>query len=302
MIFAFKSRIFALKSQNTQKFKDFAAKCQTRDMLHRKALTNASFSLIFITHREKSQKDFHRAFAPYSRDWNRQFQTQRIGTQTLTSPSGRGSLSSVCAYRFCRTSVCKQTNNGTHAFFAFKGVPQSSKNHGDGSWENGATLPRNGESMKKIVSLIGLMALLVTGCATSKYNLKENWIDDNDLQYALQHPNLNEWFPVMGNPVVTEYSGDTIYFVYNYHPALFATVKNGVEYKPNNNDRINGVWGERNEFLAMLIKDNKLIGIERMEKYSKVQDNRTAESKSTNWLVVALLGVAGTIAAIALFK
>lgn len=90
MIFAFKSRIFALKSQNTQKFKDFAAKCQTRDMLHRKALTNASFSLIFITHREKSQKDFHRAFAPYSRDWNRQFQTQRIGTQTLTPLRGVG--------------------------------------------------------------------------------------------------------------------------------------------------------------------------------------------------------------------
>lgn len=35
-------------------------------------------------------------------------------------------------------------------------------------------------SMRKLVLLIGLMVLLVTGCATSKYNLKENWIDDND--------------------------------------------------------------------------------------------------------------------------
>lgn len=106
----------------------------------------------------------------------------------------------------------------------------------------------------------------------------------------------------MGNPVITETQGDTIYFIYNYHPALFATVKNGVEYKPNNNDRISGAWGKRNEFLAMLIKENKLIGIERMEKYNQVQDNRTAESKSTNWLLIAVLGVAGTIAAIAISK
>ncbi len=155
--------------------------------------------------------------------------------------------------------------------------------------------------MKKF-TLILFAIFLITGCATSRYQLKENWIDDNDLQYALQHPNLNEWFPVMGNPVVTEYSGDTIYFIYNYHPALFATVKNGVEYKPNNNDRVNGAWGERNEFLAMLIKDNKLIGIERMEKYNKVQDNRTAETKTTNWLIVAIIGATATISAIVLLN
>lgn len=123
----FKRRIFAPKPKNTQRFKGFIAKCQTRNKLHGKALTNASFSLIFITHREKSQKDFHRAFAPCSRDWNRQFQTQRIGTQTLTSPSGRGSLSFVCAYRFCRTSVCKQTNNGTHAFLHLKAFRKARK-------------------------------------------------------------------------------------------------------------------------------------------------------------------------------
>lgn len=155
--------------------------------------------------------------------------------------------------------------------------------------------------MQKL-TLILFAIFLITGCATSRYQLKENWIDDSDLQYALQHPNLNEWFPVMGNPVVTEYSGDTIYFIYNYHPALFATVKNGVEYKPNNNDRVNGAWGERNEFLAMLIKDNKLIGIERMEKYNKVQDNRSAETKTTNWLIVAVIGVATALSAIVLLN
>lgn len=132
--------------------------------------------------------------------------------------------------------------------------------------------------MKKWI-LLFLSASFFVGCATSKFQLKENWIDDSDLQFALVHPALNEWYPRMGDPVIIEYHGDSVYFVYNYRPPLFATVKNGVEYKPTNNDKVNNVWGSRNEILAMVIVDNKLVGIVNKPEYKTVLDSRVAEQK-----------------------
>lgn len=105
---------------NTQKYRDFDTNHQTSDKFHGTVLTTISFSLIFITHSEKSQPDFQELLRLILETGIGKIHTQRISLQTLTSRSGRGSLSSVCAYRFCRTSVCKQAKNGTHAFFAPK--------------------------------------------------------------------------------------------------------------------------------------------------------------------------------------
>ncbi len=93
---------------------------QICDKFHDTVLTATAFSLIFITHREKSRLDFKELLHLILKTGIGKIHTQRISLQTLTSHSGRGSLSSVCAYRFCRTSVCKHAKNGTHAFFAPK--------------------------------------------------------------------------------------------------------------------------------------------------------------------------------------
>lgn len=155
--------------------------------------------------------------------------------------------------------------------------------------------------MKKIFGLFLLLAIFVGCGASSKYQLKENWIDQSDVQFALAHPALSEWFPQMGDPVITELHGDTVYFIYNYHPPLFATVRNGVEYKPTNNDRVNGVWGKRNELLALQILNNRLVGIRNMTDYGEVADSRVAEqTQSTSvwaWVIIggavvlAVLGI-----------
>lgn len=108
------------RPMNTQKYRDFETNHQTSDKFHGTVLTTISFSLIFITHSEKSQPDFQELLRLILETGIGKIHTQRISMQTLTSRSGRGSLSSVCAYRFCRTSVCKQAKNGTHAFFAPK--------------------------------------------------------------------------------------------------------------------------------------------------------------------------------------
>lgn len=147
-------------------------------------------------------------------------------------------------------------------------------------------------------------SIFFAGCAsTQKDNLllKENWIDDNDLQYVLAHPNVRDWFSQFGNPVVTEYSNDTVFFVYNYHPALFKTAKNGIEYKPTGSDRMENIWGARNEFIALLIRENKLIGIQKAEKYNSGQDLKQAElvsksNESKAWIVLAALAAVGAIA------
>lgn len=140
--------------------------------------------------------------------------------------------------------------------------------------------------------LFGLCSILLTSCAvTTHYSLKENWIDDNDLQYALQHPSLNDWYPKMGDPVVIEYSNDTIYFIYNYHPTLFASVKDGKVYKPTNKDKVEGAWGTRNEPIGFLVQNNKLVGIQRMGEYQTVQDNQQAEKRERSWLPLIIGGV-----------
>ncbi len=51
----------------------------------------------------------------FSRLESAKFDAESRG-QTLTSQLGRGSLSFVCASWFCRTSVCKQAGNESHAF------------------------------------------------------------------------------------------------------------------------------------------------------------------------------------------
>lgn len=105
---------------NTQKYRDFETNRQTCDKFHDTVLTTTPVSLIFITHSEKSRLDFKELLHLILETGIGKIHAQRISMQTLTSHSGRGSLSSVCAYRFCRTSVCKHAKNGTHAFFILK--------------------------------------------------------------------------------------------------------------------------------------------------------------------------------------
>ncbi len=51
-----------------------------------------------------------------------------------------------------------------------------------------------------------------------------------------------------------------------------------------------------------MLKQWMLFGIERMEKYNKVQDNRTAETKTTNWLLVAVISVAAALSVLVLLN
>ncbi len=106
---------------NTQKYGDFEMYRQIGDKFHGTVLTIAPVSLIFMTHSEKSRLELKELLHLILKTGIGKIHAQRISMQTLTSHSGRGSLSSVCAYRFCRTSVCKHAKNGTHAFSASKG-------------------------------------------------------------------------------------------------------------------------------------------------------------------------------------
>lgn len=145
--------------------------------------------------------------------------------------------------------------------------------------------------LKKLYgALLAVFILSAIGCSTH-YTLKENWIDDDDVQYALQHPQVKDWISSFGTPVITEYRGDTVVFMYNYRPHLYKTIKDNQEFKPKNDDRV-ATWSDRNALIEMQIKNNSLIGIVKNNSY---QENVAEKEASTSYLgiIIALLLGAG---------
>ena len=152
---------------------------------------------------------------------------------------------------------------------------------------------------KSILALIALTVLFLTGCA-STYGLKENWVDDDDMQTILSEPNIQKIAPILGTPVFTEYRGDTVEFVYNYRPHLYKSVRNGRDFKPNDKDRVD-LWSIRTELVGIMVVNNRIIGLRPRPDYAAVQNNTEVSQSSYAWVillaVLAALGI--TIAIVA---
>lgn len=152
---------------------------------------------------------------------------------------------------------------------------------------------------KSIFALIALTVLFLTGCA-STYGLKENWVDDDDMQTILSEPNIQKIAPILGTPVFTEYRGDTVEFVYNYRPHLYKSVRNGRDFKPNDKDRVD-LWSIRTELVGIMVVNNRIIGLRPRPDYAAVQNNTEVSQGSYAWVillaVLAALGI--TIAIVA---
>ena len=139
-----------------------------------------------------------------------------------------------------------------------------------------------------LAAIVLLSAVLLSGCATTTTTtrqniLSENWIDDDDVMFALNNPQLSSWFQRLGNPVLTEMRGDTVEFVYNYRPALFVSgdAVTKVEHKPNNDDR-SELWSQwRKEIVVFQVVDNKLVGIRKSDAYAKNAEQQTQKTVET---------------------
>ena len=157
-----------------------------------------------------------------------------------------------------------------------------------------------GAFMKKsIFALIALAVLFLTGCA-STYGLKENWVDDDDMQTILSEPNIQKIAPILGTPVLTEYRGDTVEFVYNYRPHLYKSVRDGRDFKPNDKDRVD-LWSIRTELVGIMVVNNRIIGLRPRHDYNVVDNNTNVSQGSSIWLILiaALAALGITIAVIA---
>lgn len=152
---------------------------------------------------------------------------------------------------------------------------------------------------KSIFALIALTVLFLTGCA-STYGLKENWVDDDDMQTILSEPNIQKIAPILGTPVFTEYRGDTVEFVYNYRPHLYKSVRNGRDFKPNDKDRVD-LWSIRTELVGIMVVNNRIIGLRPRPDYAAVQNNTEVSQSSYAWVILlAVLAAVGiTIAIVA---
>ena len=141
-----------------------------------------------------------------------------------------------------------------------------------------------------IRALIILAVALLTGCAAT-YDLKENWIDDDDMQTILAEPNIQKIAPLLGTPVFTEYRADTVEFVYNYRPHLSKSARNGREFKPNDKDRVD-LWSVRTELVGILVVNNRIIGLRPRDDYNVVDNNNTVKTTTPVWLII--LGIVAT--------
>lgn len=152
---------------------------------------------------------------------------------------------------------------------------------------------------KSIFALIALAVLFLTGCA-STYGLKENWVDDDDMQTILSEPNIQKIAPILGTPVFTEYRGDTVEFVYNYRPHLYKSVRDGRDFKPNDKDRVD-LWSIRTELVGIMVVNNRIIGLRPRPDYNVVDNNTNVSQGSSIWLILiaALAALGITIAVIA---
>lgn len=152
---------------------------------------------------------------------------------------------------------------------------------------------------KSIIALIALTVLFLTGCA-STYGLKENWVDDDDMQTILSEPDIQKIAPVLGTPVFTEYHGDTVEFVYNYRPHLYKSVRNGRDFKPNDKDRVD-LWSVRTELVGIMVVNNRIIGLRPRPDYAAVQNNTNVSQGPSVWLILlGILATAGIVTAIVL--
>ncbi len=152
---------------------------------------------------------------------------------------------------------------------------------------------------KSIFALIALTVLFLTGCA-STYGLKENWVDDDDMQTILAEPNIQKIAPLLGTPVFTEYRGDTVEFVYNYRPHLYKSVRDGRDFKPNDKDRVD-LWSVRTELVGILVVNNRIIGLRPRPDYAAIQNNTEVSQHTPAWLILlGILAIAGVVTAVIL--
>ncbi len=142
-----------------------------------------------------------------------------------------------------------------------------------------------------------LFCLLFSACATTtvSYALKENWIDDADLRYAVDHPDKHSWSARLGSPVLIEMRGDTVDYVYNYRAALYKTEREGEEYKPSESDRVTA-WSPRLEMISLLMVKDSLVEIRHNAVFNPNEQKKAMEQQekgSYAWIaVVAILGAA----------
>ena len=150
-------------------------------------------------------------------------------------------------------------------------------------------------------AFILLSVFLVIGCAHT-YNLTENWVDEDDLQQILKTPEIQKNARQLGTPVFTEYRGDTVEFIYNYKPHLYRSSKDGREYKPNDEDRLD-VWSERTEFVGLLVVGERIVGIRPRPDYQAMQKTTQAKSSTPAWIVIlGIVIVAGVATPILLLN
>ena len=122
--------------------------------------------------------------------------------------------------------------------------------------------------MKKLIwlALTVLVLQVFFGCA-STLRVKENWIDDVDLQMAITVKSVHELTSKFGSPVFTEIHGDTVEYVYNCRPHLYITEKDGRVYKPTEKDKI-AHWSNRREMIGLQAIGDKLVGIRHRDDYA----------------------------------
>ena len=145
---------------------------------------------------------------------------------------------------------------------------------------------------KRIIECaIVLMVLFLAGCA-STYGLKENWVDDDDMKTILAEPDINKVAPILGTPVFTEYRGDTVEFVYNYRPHLYKSFRNGRDFKPNDNDRVD-LWSVRTGFVGIMVVNSRVVGLRPRPDYEPVANDTKVSQGSSFWII--LLSVLATV-------
>lgn len=151
-----------------------------------------------------------------------------------------------------------------------------------------------GKLNKGVCVLMLLVVSILTGCAAT-YGLKENWVDDDDMQTILAEPDINKIAPILGTPVFTEYRGDTIEFVYNYKPHLYKSVRNGRDFKPNDKDRVD-LWSTRTERVGIMVVNSRVVGIRPRPDYESVKNDANVSQGSSFWVVLlAILATAGIV-------
>ena len=143
-------------------------------------------------------------------------------------------------------------------------------------------------------ALVLFAVVIITGCA-STYGLKENWVDDDDMQTILAEPDINKVATLLGTPVFTEYRGDTVEFVYNYRPHHYKSVLDGRDFKPVDKDRVD-LWSVRTELVGIMVVNGRVVGIRPRPDYMSDQNVASVTQKSYFWVVLlGILAAAGII-------